>query len=240
MGLFRKHVPDEGAATSVKEFDRVRGLRFCEVFLIGGNAITKNLKAAVYNTTGLNYRDDPLNSCPDELVDHLDLDAYKHQYNVLAVYLNKPRFWVYDHLMVPVGPVRDFNGLKGYWMGLGLIPKDADVKKPGWLTYRKSPIERKTEIIFREGKLVHILDDPDGKPWVMKAFRDSYDQTYESLATLGDRYQRLPSGWTFRVAKLDRDLVLAPTQAGGTATVMQDEFENTFDYTGDGTASYLP
>ena len=71
MGLLRKHVPDEGAATTVKEFDDVRGLRFCEVFLIGGNAITKNLKAAVYNTTGLNYREDPLNSCPDELVDHL-------------------------------------------------------------------------------------------------------------------------------------------------------------------------
>ena len=68
MGLFRKHVPDEGAATTVKEFDNVRGLRFCEVFLIGGNAITKNLRAAVYNTTGLNYREDPLNSCPDELV----------------------------------------------------------------------------------------------------------------------------------------------------------------------------
>ena len=66
---FCKQVPDEGCATTVKEFDNVRGLRFCEIFLIGGNAITKNLKAAVYNTTGLNYRDDPLDSCPDELVD---------------------------------------------------------------------------------------------------------------------------------------------------------------------------
>ena len=85
MGIFRKHVPDEGAATPVKKFDNVRGLRFCEVFLIGGNAITKNLKAAVYNTTGLNYRDDPLNSCPDELVDHLELDATK----------NSTRCWPY-------------------------------------------------------------------------------------------------------------------------------------------------
>src|SRR4249919_922433 len=151
MGLFRKHVPDEGAATTEKEFDSVRGLRFCEIFLIGGNAITKNLKAAVYNTTGLNYREDPLNSCPDELVNRLDLAAYKEDYKVLAVYLNKPRFWVYDHLKVPVGPVREFNGLKAYWMGLGLIPKDANVKEPGWLTYRKSPIERKTEITFRPG-----------------------------------------------------------------------------------------
>ena len=66
----------------------------------------------------------------------------------------------------------------------------------------------------------------------MKAFRDSYDQTYESLATLGERYEGLPAGWKFRVAELDRDLVLAPTKAGGTATIMQDEFENTFDYLG--------
>ena len=240
MGLLRKHVPDEGATTTVKEFDNVRGLRFCEIFLIGGNAITKNLKAAVYNTTGLNYRDDPLNSCPDELVNRLDLAAYKKQYNVLAVYLNKPRFWAYDHLKVPVGPVREFDGLRGYWMGLGLIPKDANVKEAGWLTYRKSPIERKTEITFRQGTPVHILDDPEGKPWVMKAFRDSYDQTYGSLEALGERYERLPDGWKFRMAELDKELVLAPTKAGGTATVMQDEFENTFDYLGDGTSNYLP
>ena len=136
--------------------------------------------------------------------------------------------------------MREFNGLKGYWMGLGLIPKDADVKKPGWLTYRKSPIERKTEITFRKGTPVFILDDPEGKPWVMKAYRDSYGQTYDSLSTLGERYKRLPAGWKFRVAELDRDLVLAPTKAGGTATVMQDEFENTFDYLGDGTANFLP
>ena len=233
-------VPDEGCTTTVKEFDNVRRLRFCEVFLIGGNGITKNLRVAVYNTTGLNYRDDPLDSCPDALVNGLDLDAYKEQYKVLAVYLNQPRFWIYDHLQVPVGPVREFSGLKGYWMGLGHIPKGVDPKEKGWLTYRKSQIERKTAITFRQGKPVFILDDPDGKPWVMKAFRDSYGQTYESLGALGERYEQLPAGWKFRVAELDRDLALSPTKAGGTATIMQDEFENTYDYLGDGTASFLP
>ena len=89
-----------------------------------------------------------------------------------------------------MGPVREFNGLKGYWMGLGLIPKDAKVKEPGWLTYRRSPIERLTEITFGAGKPVFILDDPDGKPWVMKSYRDDYGQTYESLSTLGERYKQ--------------------------------------------------
>ena len=74
----------------------------------------------------------------------------------------------------------------------------------------------------------------------MKAFRDSYGQTYETLSKLGERYKKLPARWKFRVVTLDRDLVLAPTKAGGTATIMQDEFENTFDYLGDGTASFLP
>ena len=40
------------------------------------------------------------------------------------------------------------------------------------------------------------------------------------------------------VEVLEKDLVLKPT--GGTATVMQDEFENTFDYLGDGSANYIP
>ena len=233
-------VPDKDCRTTMKEFDNTRRLRFCEVFLIGGRAIPRKLMAAVYNTTGLNYRDDPLNSCPDELVNKLDLEAAKKEHKVLATYLNKPRFWIYDHLKVPVGPVREFNGLKAYWMGLGLIPKDANVKDPGWLTYRRSPIERLTEITFGGGKPVFVLDDPDGKPWVMKSYRDDHGQTYESLPTLGERYKSLPAGWTFRVAELDRDLVLSPTKSGGTATVMQDEFENTYDFLGDGSASFLP
>ena len=240
MGFIHSAVPDEGATTTTKEFDDTRPLRFCEVFLIGGWAIPKRLRAAVYNTTGLNYQDNPRDSCPDVLVKGLDLDAAKKDNKVLATYLNKPRFWIFDHLKVPVGPVREFNGLKGYWMGVGSIPKDANPKEPGWLTYRRQPIERLTEITFREGKPVFILDDPEGKPWVMKSYRDDYGQTYESLSTLGARYNRLPAGWTFRVAELDRDLHLAPTKAGGKATVMQDEFENTFDYLGDGSSNFVP
>ena len=49
----------------------------------------------------------------------------------------------------------------------------------------------------------------------MKAYRDSYGQTYESLSTLGERYKRLPAGWKFRVAELDRDLVLCADQGRG-------------------------
>ena len=184
-------VPDADAASTIKQFENTRGLRFCEVFLIGGNAITKDLKASAYNSTGLNYdiSKDPLNSCPDELVNRLDLEKYKKEYKVLATYLNRQRFWVFDIIKVPLGPVKDFDGLKGYWMGLGIIPKDADVSKPGWLTYRKSPVEKKTELTFFKGKPIFIIDDENAKPWVMKAYRDSYGQTLESPPHTGPKVQ---------------------------------------------------
>lgn len=72
----------------------------------------------------------------------------------------------------------------------------------------------------------------------MKTYRHAYDQTYDNIKDLGSRYKSLPDGYKFRVKTLEKDLVLKPTE--GTATVMQDEFENTFDYLGDGSSNYIP
>lgn len=233
-------IPDRDAATNLTEFANTRGIRFCEIFLIGGNGITRDLFASAYNTTGYNYGDHPQDSCPDALVKGLNLDQYKSDYKVLAVYFNKPRSWTFDHMKNPVGPTREFAGMKMHWMGLGIIPKDADVSKPGWLTYRKSPVAKKTILTFNKGKPVFIIDDEQGKPWVMKSFRDAHGQTLESLVELGKKYQRLPAGWKFRTVVLERDLIVDPANAGVTSLVFQDEFENTFDYIGDGSSNFRP
>ena len=95
-------VPQDGAVTTVQQFEGTRNLRFCEVFLIGGNAITRDLRAAVYNSTVNFAANGPLDTCPDDKVATLDLEAYKKEYAVLAAYFNKPRFWVFDRLRVPV------------------------------------------------------------------------------------------------------------------------------------------
>ena len=62
-------VPQDGVNARLIVYDNIRGIRFCEIFLIGGNAITGNLDFAVYNTIGLNYdvSGDSLNSCPSEI-----------------------------------------------------------------------------------------------------------------------------------------------------------------------------
>ncbi len=36
-------LPNDGATATVKRFDNVRAMRYCEVFLIGGDALTHDL-----------------------------------------------------------------------------------------------------------------------------------------------------------------------------------------------------
>jgi len=59
-----KAVPQDGVDATVMRFDNLRVLRYTEIFLIGGNGLTHNLNAAVYNTSGLNNSADPRDSSP--------------------------------------------------------------------------------------------------------------------------------------------------------------------------------
>ena len=176
---------------------------------------------------------------PQKLVDKLDLESIKQEYDLLSVFFNEPRFYIYDRLEVPTGLERNFNGLKMNWVASSHMKKpEGDMSDKSWLRYKRTPVERSTTITYRAGKPVFLLDDPDGKVWVMKAYRDSYGQSYETLSSLGERYKELPKGYKFRLAVLDKDLILKPT--GSVATIMQDEFENTYDYLGDGSSNFIP
>jgi hypothetical protein len=44
-------LPDDGAKTQMQHFDNLHALRYIEIFIVGGNPITGNLKANVYNST---------------------------------------------------------------------------------------------------------------------------------------------------------------------------------------------
>jgi hypothetical protein len=43
-------LPNDGKDAKVMRFDNLRAMRYCEVFLIGGDAVTHDLKADFYNT----------------------------------------------------------------------------------------------------------------------------------------------------------------------------------------------
>jgi hypothetical protein len=225
-----KAVPDFAATAPMTKYDNLRAMEYCEVFLIGGNPITKNLKAAVYNTSYLNNQSNPLVTCPADLWAKIDPERLKKQYDMLGIFKNGPRMWVNDWIQIPIAQdVTTFDGgLQTHWFMTVSLPKDMEVGKKGSTAYKPTIGHRNSVMGFVAGKPVFLLDDPDGNTWVMQASAQIVDPnlTYERLADLGSKLQ-LPTGWKFRVTVLDRDLNIKAIN--GDAWIVQDDLENTYD-----------
>jgi hypothetical protein len=221
-----KPVPDDGKNAKMMRFDNLYNYRYCEVFLIGGNPLTKDLAAGVYNTTGLNNAANPDDSCPAGMWAKVDPEALKKQYDVLGVFKNGPRFWMYDWIELPVGTQRDLDGLQARWMAHVQLPKDFG--KTGSTFYKPTTVERKSNQGYKKGATIFILDDPDGTPWIMQAYSliVAPNLTVEDLKTL-DKKLKLPPGWKYRVKVLDQDLEIGAIN--GVARIVQDDLEGTYN-----------
>ena len=197
--------------------DHMRGVRYGEVLAMFLR--DTGLEAEVYGTQ-------MLNDCPQELWETLDADAITKDMGAVFVKLNGPRYWLLDGLgskVAVVDPVfKDFNGIQ--MRRIATIPIGADFAA-GPYTVRN--VNRGAVFFFDAGKTVYELVDPDGRALVMQARCVGIDSnmTEESLATLGERLA-LPEGWSYRTRVLDAELVVDTSAT--LATVVQDEFENTY------------
>jgi hypothetical protein len=218
-------LPDDSKDAKVMRFDNLRAMRYCEVFLIGGDAITKNLSANFYNTTDLNNAANPRDTCPAAMWAKVDAETLKKQFDVLAVFKNGPRGWANDWIELPTGVERDFNGLKARWMGNVQLPKEFG---KGSVAYQPTTVSRKSKMGFAKGQPVFIVESPDGVPWVMQAYSNIVDPdlTYAQLKDLGSKLKLAP-GWKFRVKVLEQDLMIQAVD--GKARIVQDDLENTYD-----------
>ncbi|MEU2432910.1 ATP-binding protein [Streptomyces sp. NPDC007861] len=199
----------------------MRGARYGEVLLISPSE-DGGLKAAVYNTFGLN-------DCPLDKWNALDARALAEQFQVPVVFLNGPRFWTIDEVTTYVwGDVEKFDGLEARWAAEVRIPPEIDVTgSSAKKCYVETTVARDTEYVLAAGKPVYALVAPGDRTYVLQAYSHTVDdsQTIDSLATLGDRL-RLPEGWRFRVGTPDEDLHVRTVDKK--ATVLQDELENTY------------
>src|SRR5664279_640690 len=73
LGGCSKSVPQDGAQAKMMRVDGLNNLRYCEIFLIGANPITKDLQGAVYNTTALNDAGHPQDTCPADMWAKVDI-----------------------------------------------------------------------------------------------------------------------------------------------------------------------
>lgn len=197
--------------------DGQRGVRYGEVLVafLGD----EGLQAHVYGTQ-------MLNDCPQEQWEQLDAAAIQAEMGAAMVKLNGPRYWMLDGLGTkaePVEPVmREFGGI--LMRRIAVIELGTDFA-PG--PYELRHVNRGAVFFFDAGKVVHELVGPDGEAYVMQARCVGVDpgMTEDALATLGDRLA-LPAGWSYRSRVLDEELVVDTSDH--VATVVQDEFENTY------------
>jgi len=180
----------------------MRNVRYGEVILVLAKDDT--ISAEVFGTQ-------MLNDCPAELWDTLDAEEIKANEGALFAKLNGPRHWCLDGLgtkAAVVDPVlKDFNGLT--MRRLATIDLSAGM---GSVPYEEKFVNRGAVFFFDAGAKVWELVNPEGKA---------------TLDSLGDKLA-LPEVWSYRSRILDEELVVDTTDHD--ATVLQDEFENTYTW----------
>jgi len=238
--------PDEPAVLHDSEgavFGRIDGMhrtRYIEIFLAGREVKTGNLVAACYNSMftkeGVPASRDV---APQALVEGIDFDKLKRDYGLLGASLNGPKIWTPDWMEAEVGKERDFNGVKAAWVA------QLNMKKAGAVVdvtpYEPMTIARESRLGWNKATTVMLLDDADGNTWIMKGFQLGLEPrfTYEDFLANGASYfEKLPAGWSFRVATLEQELIETPEN--GVATIMADEFFNVYDKAMPGQMNYRP
>ena len=171
------------------------------------------------------YNSYMLNDCPQELWDSLNAEEIAREHGGAFAILNGPRYWMMDG----IGKVDNVQRTIATFGGIQMT-KVATIIVDGPLdrmTYTERTINRGSMWFFDAGSEVFELVSADGKVYVLQAYCTGVDPTMsiDTLPSLGERLS-LPDGWTFRQRTLDDELKIDTT--GRYATVLQDEFENTY------------
>lgn len=193
----------------------LRGKRYGEVLMA---FVDDGIRLEVYNSF-------PMNDCPEEQWTKLTHEGIAEEFGAAVVILNGPRYWLMDGIgkVDPVEPIlRNFGGID--MRRVATLELEGNMERQ---FYTERHVNRGAIWLFDAGKKVHELLSPDGKVYVMQAYCTGVDpaMSEETLETLGERLA-LPAGWTYRTRSLDHELEIDTTESF--ATVIQDEFENTY------------
>jgi hypothetical protein len=195
----------------------MRGVRYGEVLAV--YLRDNGLEAEVFGTQ-------LINDCPQEQWDTLVAETVAQDMGAVMVKLNGPRYWTLDGFgtkLQPMEPImREFNGIMMRRIAVVELGPDPKVGP-----YNEMKVNRQVIFFFDAGQTVHELVNPQGEAYVMQALCVGVDPTMsaESLDTLGERLS-MPEGWSYRSRVLTEDLIIDTTTT--TATVLQDEFENSY------------
>jgi hypothetical protein len=205
--------PDAGASIEI------RGQRYCEILLVTLSGTGAHVD--VYTTFGLN-------DCPAAAWSAVDATKVATDEGVTKALLNGPRYWTLDSFVSAsfVDPTpRTVGGLAMRHAASIDVPLSA-LSSLGRAPYTANTIQRNTTVRLDAGKVVYELVGPDAKIYDMQSYSVQKSALTEAdLATLGARLT-LPSGWSYRTRTPAAPLQIVAL--GGLATVIQDDFDNTY------------
>ena len=209
-----------------------------------GRAFLKGMRGSIYHELLFAYRrwgylkilvyNDVVSKASDKFNltewDRLSLSALKSQLPgpPLSALRNGPRFWVLDEIRgYAKGELRLFNGKRFDMVGVLDVPIASILfREP----YKPMTIKRMTDWIFYDGSKVYELHDTlTGEIYTMQAasLEINKNASLASLSTL--RLRQKPKGWKYKVRTITGGHEVY--HINGSATVLQDEFRNTYQKT---------
>ena len=179
-----------------------RDYRYCELLFVYGEH-----GSDIYSSS---HRGE----CQLDWWDSLDLDALAQEFGAVKVVKNGPQSWSMDEVG---GMMSEPVSVAGVAMGFGANLPPGTLSIPKYTVFNPAKTQN---LLWKAGKPVYELVDPDGYVYVLQGYKVPKD----SLATLGDQFQELPEGWEYRVEVLSEDLVMNLTPNEPIPSV-QDAFD---------------
>ena len=213
---------DTGLTDPSMSFENLDETRYCEVIIMyaqDDGIITGD----VYNSLRFG-------NCPQELWAALDVSIIQEDFpDALGVQLNGPRYFLMQSMFSSPSQsavsIHNFGGIRMSKVTTMMVNSAA---RNG---YAPTTVNRQNTWRFKAGNRVHELIDAEGNIYTMQSFARIVDEdlSYDDLETLADRLS-VPEGWRYRIRMLDEDL---DVQAIDTATIIQDELKNTYQWRSD-------
>ena len=219
MNEFKDAVPSVERAQYMDHGDDLRNVRYGEIVPVFKKGA--KLYIEVYNTV-------EHNELPDDLWKNLDSEELAELYGSETVLMNGPRYWVINAANGNTdkldNKIANFGGIE--MKLVASLNENIFSMNLGENFYTESSVERETNWIYYEGNMVYELVSPAGDVYRMQAASMIVDPdlTIDKLEHLGERLE-LPEGWSYRARILEEDSTL---YSNGLATIIQDEFINTY------------
>jgi hypothetical protein len=163
------------------------------------------------------YSTSPLAKADLDWWDNLDVEALAKEFGAQSVYKNGPQWWSMDEDGVMASEPVEVAGTR---MVFGAHLPPGTLKIPKYTVFSPAKYQN---LVWKAGKPLYQLVDEDGHVYVLQGHKIPADE----LATLGEKFKKLPESWEYRVKVLNKDLVMKLTPREPIPSV-QDEFDQIY------------